>query len=54
VGVWDGVAWDKVGWDVNVWKGFCGGWAIAGVNAGVGGPEDIGEGGWTTHILRFC
>jgi hypothetical protein len=50
------VAPDKI-WEgpdeviVVVWKGFWGGIGTAGVMAGVGGPEDIGDGGWTTHIL---
>jgi len=38
----------KIAPDVS---GFGGGFEYAGVRAGVGGPEDAGEGGCTTHIL---
>lgn len=40
---WDMVLGAMIGW---------GGIGIAGVMAGVGGPEDIGEGGCTIHMLR--
>jgi hypothetical protein len=32
-------------------SGFCGGAKTAGVRAGVGGPEEAGEGDSTIHIL---
>jgi hypothetical protein len=32
-------------------RGFCGGTGFAGVKAGVGGPDEAGEGASTIHIL---
>jgi hypothetical protein len=43
---------------VWLWKGvpraLRSGIGVAGVRAGVEGPEDAGEEGWTTHILKHC
>jgi len=41
----------------ELWSGFprmfVGGFGVAGVMAGVEGPVDPGDEGWTTHILAY-